>query len=237
MSRKLMFAVLAVAGFAAGGAYASEAAIRKTFQARVEMQPESVTKSTMPGLYEVVAEGQIFYVDEKVNFILRGVLFDARSGALRNVTAERNNQLAAATLTKSADLAFKRVRGNGRRLLYTFEDPNCIYCKQLHQELAKLNDITVHTFLVPILGPDSVEKSRAIWCARDRARAWDEVMTRGATSGASKACDTPFDRNLELARRFGVRGTPAVYLSDGEQIGGYLPADRIEQALKSVSSK
>ncbi|MBM3356313.1 MAG: DsbC family protein [Betaproteobacteria bacterium] len=237
MSRKLMFAVLAVAGFAAGGAYASEAAIRKAFQARVEMQPESVTKSHMPGLYEVVAEGQIFYVDEKVNFILRGVMFDARGGSLRNVTAERNNQLTSATLTKSLDSAFRRVRGNGRRVLYTFEDPNCVYCKQLHQELAKMTDLTVYTFLVPILGPDSVEKSRAIWCSKDRARAWDEVMAKGVAPGPVKACDTPFDRNLELARRFGIRGTPAVYLSDGDQIGGYVPAERIEQALRSVSSK
>jgi thiol:disulfide interchange protein DsbC len=236
MLRRFTIAVLVSASLAVGSAYASEAAIRQAFQAKSSMPAESVAKTPMPGIYEVVSEGQIFYVDEKVNFILRGVMFDARTGAMRNVTAERNMQLAAGALTKSMDLAFKRVRGNGKRRLYTFEDPNCVYCKQLHQEIAKVNDLTVYTFLIPILGPDSVAKSQAIWCAKDRAKAWDEVM-KGTAPAGSKSCDTPFEKNLELARRFGVRGTPAVYLPDGEQIGGYLPADRIEQSLKSASSR
>lgn len=218
---------------------ASENAIRQAFQSKfAEMPVDSVAKTPMAGIYEVVAQGQIFYVDEKVNYVLRGVLFDSRTSELRNLTAERDSQLAAQTLGKSQDLAIKRVKGNGKRILYTFEDPNCGYCKKLQAELVKLNDVTIYTFLLPIVAPpDSVEKSKAVWCAKDRGKAWDELMSKGVAPTGSKTCDTPIEKTVQLAQRFGVRGTPAIYLANGQQIGGFLPLDKIEQALNSVTSK
>jgi thiol:disulfide interchange protein DsbC len=132
----------------------------------------------------------------------------------------------------------KRVRGNGKRVLYTFEDPNCGYCRELQKELMKLSDVTIYTFLWPILSPDSVDKSRAVWCAKDRAKAWDDLMSRGVAPQAGAQCDAPFDKNHELAQRFGIRGTPAVFLADGRQVGaGYVPAAELEQALNSVAAK
>ena len=115
MLRTFTATLLVMTGLAAGTVYASEAAIRQAFQSRIpDVAVESVGKSPMPGLYEVVAGGQIFYVDEKVNFVIRGVLFDARTPALRNVTQARNAELAAQILVKSTDNAIKRVRGNGQ---------------------------------------------------------------------------------------------------------------------------
>lgn len=229
---------MVMAGFTAGAALASEAAIRQAFKSRIpELTVESVGKTPMAGLYEVVANGQIFYVDEKVQVIIRGVMFDARTSAMRNVTAERNAELAAALLRKSTDLAIKRVRGNGKRVLYTFEDPNCGYCRQLQKELLKLNDVTIYTFLWPILSEDSVAKSRAVWCARDRARAWDDLMSNGVAPQNDAKCDTPLDKNMDLAQRFGIRGTPAVFLADGRSLGGFLPADKIEEAFKAPAPK
>lgn len=233
--RATRWLVAGLAWAAALSLYASEAAIRHGFRAKFpKATVESVTRTPFPGLYEVVFDGQIAYTDEKVSFVILGSLYDVRGVTERNLTRERSAQLVAQALRNSLDSAFKRVRGNGRRTLYTLEDPNCPYCKRLHEELARVNDLTVYTFLLPILGPDSVEKSRAIWCARDRAKAWDEAMRRGAVSSAETGCATPFAKNAELAQRFGVRGTPAVYLSDGRQIGGYLSAEQIEQALASV---
>ena len=184
MLRVLAVAVLAVAGLAAGAAYGDEAAIRKAVQARFPDLPvESVTKTPFAGIYEVVLGGRILYTDEKSSFVFIGSLLDTRGAVERDLTAERNGQLAAQTLRKSTDQAIKRVRGNGKRVIYTFEDPNCGYCKQLQRELTKVNDVTVYTFLLPILSPDSVDKSKAIWCAKDRAKAWDDVMLRGAQIG------------------------------------------------------
>jgi thiol:disulfide interchange protein DsbC len=239
MLRMLAVAVLAVAGLAAGAAHGSEAALRKAFTAKFpNASVESVTRTPFPGIYEVVFNGQIAYTDEKLNYVFFGNLVDVRGGAERNLTRERSAQLGAEALKKSTDQAIKRVRGNGKRVIYTFEDPNCGYCKQLQKELTKLTDVTVYTFLWPILSPDSVEKSKAIWCSKDRARAWDDVMLRGAAAQSDGKCEAPLEKNHELAQRFGISGTPAIFLADGRQVGrGYVPAAELESALSTVSMK
>jgi thiol:disulfide interchange protein DsbC len=237
MLNKQSAVLLLAAGLAAQSAHGSEAAIRKAFQSKIsEVTVESVGKSPMPGLYEVIANGHIFYVDEKVNFVIRGTLFDARTPAMRNVTQARNAEMAAQILNQSTDGAIKRVRGNGKRVLYSFEDPNCGYCKKQQQEFVKLNDVTIYTFLWPILSPDSIEKSRAIWCSKDRAKAWEDFMLRGVAPQNEAKCDTPIDRNMALARRFGAQGTPAVFLADGRMLGGYIPAEKIEEAFKAPAA-
>ncbi|MBI2509517.1 MAG: DsbC family protein [Betaproteobacteria bacterium] len=217
----------------------SEADIRRKVQAMFPEAPvESVAKTPFSGLYEVVLGGRILYADEKVNFVFIGSLLDTRGPVEKDLTRERGAQLASQTLRKSTDQAIKRVRGNGKRVLYTFEDPNCPYCKELQKELAKVNDITIYTFLWPILGPDSVDKSKAVWCARDRGKAWDDMMSRGVEPQNDGKCETPIDRNMQLARRFGIRGTPAIFLTDGRQAGaGFMPAAEIEQALNLVSPR
>jgi len=238
MIRMLAAAFVVVTGLAAGAAYGSEAAIRQAFQAKFSnASVESVTRTPFAGIYEVVFNGQIAYTDEKVSFVFFGNLVDVRGGAERNLTRERSTQLAAQALRKATDQAIKRVRGNGKRVIYTFEDPNCGYCKQLQKELVKVNDITIYTFLWPILSQDSVDKSRAIWCAKDRARAWEDVMLRGAAAQSDGKCESPIDKNMELAQRFGIRGTPAIFFADGSMIGGYIPAEQLEQAMSSASSK
>jgi len=239
MLRKLATIVAVLAGLAAGSACASETAIQQSFQKRFpNATVESVARTPFAGIYEVVFNGQIAYTDEKLSFVFFGNLVDVRTGTDRNLTRERGAQLASQALRKSADNAVKRVRGNGKRVMYTFEDPNCAFCRELQKEMMKLTDVTIYTFLWPILSPDSIEKSRAVWCSKDRAKAWDDLMSRGVAPQASAKCDVPFDKNHELAQRFGIRGTPAIYLADGRQVGaGYVPAAELEQALNSAPSK
>lgn len=239
MLRRIAAMFVVVAGLVAGTAHASETAIRQGFQAKFpNATVESVARTPFAGIYEVVFNGQIAYTDEKLNFVFFGNLVDVRAGAERNLTRERSTQLNSQALRKASDNAVKRVRGNGKRVLYTFEDPNCGFCRELQKEVMKLNDVTVYTFLWPILSPDSVEKSKAVWCSKDRPKAWDDLMSRGIAPPAGAACDVPFEKNHELAQRFGIRGTPAIFLTDGRQVGaGYVPAAELEQALNSVASK
>jgi thiol:disulfide interchange protein DsbC len=238
MSRKFAWVVLVILGLVAGNANADEARIKQLLQTKFPtMVVDSVTKSPFGGLYEVVLDGEVVYTNDKVEYFLAGNLYDVRTLPPRNLTQDSAGQMVTKTLNAALDQAIKRVQGNGRRLLYTFEDPNCGYCKQLHRELAKLNDVTIYTFLLPILSQDSVDKSVAVWCASDRAKAWDELMTRSVVPGEGRACATPIERNLQIMRRFGIRGTPAIYLGNGQQIGGYVPAEKIEQALGSVPAK
>lgn len=238
MLRKLAAVVLVTCGFAAATAYGSEAVIRKAMQGRFpDMPVESVSKTPFNNLYEVVLGGRILYTDDKASFLFIGNLLDARGGADKDLTRERSAQLASQLLKKSTDNAIKRVRGNGKRVLYTFEDPNCGYCRELQKEILKLTDVTIYTFLWPILSADSVEKAKAVWCSRDRAKAWDDLMSRGVAPQAGAKCDAPLDKNIELAQRFGARGTPAVFLADGSTIGGLVAADKLDQALNSTSPR
>ena len=237
MYRILAVLVLAFTGFAAAAADADESGVRREFQAKFpKMAIDSVGRTPFAGIYEVVVDGQVFYTDAKVSYLFSGNLLDVRSSQPRNLTQETTARLAAATLAKSTDFAVKRVKGSGKRVIYTFEDPNCGYCKELQKELGKLNDVTIYTFLWPILSPDSVEKSKAIWCARDRAKAWEDYMLKGAALTGKRDCDTTaIERNQRLAQRFNLKGTPAVYLGSGEQVGGYVPAEKLEAALREAA--
>jgi thiol:disulfide interchange protein DsbC len=238
MLRKLSSVLLMAWAIAAAAADGGEAVIRKAMQSRFpDMQVESVSRTPFSNLYEVVLGGRILYTDDRASFIFVGNLLDIRGGGDKDLTRERSAQLASQALRKSTDNAIKRVRGNGKRVLYTFEDPNCGYCRELQKELLKLTDVTIYTFLWPILSPDSVEKAKAVWCSRDRAKAWDDLMSRGMAPQASAKCDAPLDKNIEMAQRFGARGTPAVFLADGSTIGGLVAADKIDQALNSALPK
>lgn len=233
---KRMASVVCAALLMAIPAQANEGNVRKAFEARFPtMKIESITRMPFPGLYEVVFDGQVVYTDEKLTYLMSGNLFDLRSTQERNLTRERRDQIASGALVGAQGNAIKRVKGNGKRVVYTFEDPNCGYCKELQKELNKMTDITVYTFLLPILSPDSAEKSKAVWCAKDRGKAWDDLMNKASLpANAVKTCATPLEDNQRLAQRFGVRGTPAIFLANGQQVGGYLPADKLEQALTAL---
>jgi thiol:disulfide interchange protein DsbC len=137
-------------------ALADEADVRKAVESKLG-KVEKIGKAPMPGMWEVWVEGQILYVDDKGTHVLFGNLLDMKTG--KNITAERQfNSLPL-------DLALKQVRGSGKNVMVTFEDPNCGYCKKLAKDITTLKDVTVYTFLLPVLGDDSFEKSKAIWCA------------------------------------------------------------------------
>jgi thiol:disulfide interchange protein DsbC len=229
----LLTALLALAAFGVGAQDADEARVRQALQAKFPKLPvESVTRLPFQGLYEIVLGGEVIYTDAKAEFMMGGTLYDIRGAQPRNITQETTQKLVSKSLTTAHDSAIKMVRGNGRRVVYTFEDPNCGYCRQLYKELSTMTDVTVYTFLLPILSPDSTEKSRAIWCSKDRAKAWEQVMLKGALTEPSKPCDVAvLDKNLQLAQRFNIRGTPAIYLASGQQLGGYVPAALVERAL------
>ena len=215
------------------GAFAQEATIRKNLAERLPNLPkiDEISKTPMPGLFEVRFNGtELFYTDAQGNFLLQGSLIDTRSRM--DLTEQRMNKLTAIAYS---DLpvkdAFTIVRGNGKRKMAVFEDPNCGYCKRFERDLAKIDNVTVHLFLYPILGADSVEKSRNIWCAKDKAKAWNDWMLEDITPAEAK-CDTaPLQRNVEFGRKARITGTPTIIFADGSRVPGAIPADRIEKFL------
>ncbi|WP_153129750.1 DsbC family protein [Dechloromonas hortensis] len=214
---------------------ADEAEIRKGMEAKLGAKVESVAKSGYLGLYEVYADGNIFYTDEKMSAIMVGAqLIDAKT--MKNVTDERMKKLTAIKFGDlPLDRAIKQVRGDGKRVLATFEDPNCGYCKRLAKDIAKLENVTVYTFLYPILSEDSVRKSKQIWCAADRAKAWNDWMIEGRAPAAKEDCDTAaIGKNQEFGRKLNITGTPTMFFIDGERVPGAMPLARIEQKLNQA---
>ncbi len=203
--------------------------VRKRFADRFPGMDVTAVQRTPYGLFEVQLGMELVYTDEDVRWVMQGTLVDAMTR--RNVTAERQEKLGEVPLAElPLDLAVKQVRGNGKRRVAIFEDPNCGYCKQLHKTLETLDDVTIYTFLYPILAPDSSVKSRDIWCSSDPARAWNDWMIRGKTP-ASKSCDTPTEQVLALGKRLMVRGTPTMFFEDGSRVSGAMPLDQFQARL------
>ena len=225
-------ALLALCTLFAAGVPAQEAAIRKNLPERLPQMGkiDEVTKTPMPGLYEVRVGSDLYYTDAEGNFVIHGQLIDAK--AARNLTEERQEKLMAIDFSAlPVKDAFTIVRGNGKRKVAVFEDPNCGYCKRFERDLQKIDNVTVYMFLYPILGPDSAEKSRNLWCAKDKGRAWQDWMVRDQAP-ASATCDSAaIVRNVEFGRKHKIAGTPTMIFADGTRVPGAIGAPQMEKYL------
>jgi thiol:disulfide interchange protein DsbC len=235
LKRSLLLAWSLVAA-TSGLAGANEAEVRKNMQVRYPGIPvESVVRTPMPGIYEVFANGVIIYTDKDVNYVIaEGRLVDAKSRT--DLTAERLRKLQAIPFDSlPLQQSFKVVRGNGKRKLAYFTDPNCPYCKRLEQELVNLKDVTLHVFLFPILSDDSENKARAVWCSKDRAKAWADLMLKDITPKAPAKCDAPMDKIVQYGQEKGIKGTPTLIFADGSRVPGTLPAADLNKLLEVAS--
>ena len=218
------------------GAWAQEAVIRKNLAERIPQMKsiDEISKSAMPGLYEVRINGtDIFYSDAEGNFLIQGSMIDTRQR--RNLTDERIEKLSAIAfdLLPVKD-AFTIVRGNGKRKLAVFEDPNCGYCKRFERDLQKVDNVTIHMFLYPILGADSGEKARNIWCSKDPGKTWQDWMVREQAIGSATtaACDvSAVARNVDFGRKHKISGTPTLLFADGSRVPGAIGAAQVEKYL------
>jgi thiol:disulfide interchange protein DsbC len=198
---------------------------------------EGVLKTAYGGLYEVRTQaGDVIYTDDKVGFVVMGSIIDAQTK--ENVTDERKRKLSSIKFdTLPLDLAMKQVRGNGKRIVATFEDPNCGYCKQLQHDLADVTDVTIYTFLYPILAADSSEKSKAIWCSPDPVKSWNDWMRNGVLPAGKTECNAPMDKVVELGAKLRISGTPTMFFANGERMPGAVTRDRFEQMLNDGEKK
>ena len=233
-----LLALMALAAFVP--AHADEAAIRKAIGERFTDFPkiDEVSKTPIPGLYEVRFGTDLFYTDESGNYLIEGQMIETKTRT--NVTEARIaklSQIDFASLPLKDAIVWKQ--GTGARKLVVFADPNCGYCKRFERELQNVKDVTVYTFLYPILGGDSPDKSRNIWCAKDNTKAWREWMVDGtAPSRAMGQCDTAaLARNVELGRKHHVSGTPALVFEDGRRIPGAMQSDQLEKQFLTAMRK
>jgi thiol:disulfide interchange protein DsbC len=227
----LGFTLAAAAAYAQSDADAIKAELRKKLPDSPSV--ESVKKTPYGGLYEIVSGGEIFYTNDKADFIVAGSVIDLKTK--ENVTDSRLRQVNMIRWdTLPLDQAVKIVRGNGSRKIAIFEDPNCGYCKRLERDLQGVNDITVYVLLYPILSPDSVTQSKAIWCSADRGKTWLDHMVRDTAISGDSSCTTPVEKILALGQAKRVHGTPTIVFENGERIPGAVPVSEIEKKFAQL---
>jgi thiol:disulfide interchange protein DsbC len=186
--------------------------------------PKSVVKTQIPGVFEVLTGDQIMYVDESATyFIFGGQLVDLAKQ--ENLTEARKSQLLTLDVaTLDVKDAITRVKGNGAAKLYLWTDPHCPYCRRLEDELSKVDNATIYTFLMP--RPDAKAVGQTIWCSDNAGKLWEDFMKTQAIP-AEKTCPNPIERNLEFAHKNGISGTPTLFNASGKRLTGYTTADKI----------
>lgn len=232
-------AVLALAGWMISGALqADEATIKKLLGERVpELQVQGIKKAPMPGWYEVFSGNKVFYVDEQADYVFAGSLIDVKTK--RDLTEERIRDLMRVKFdVLPFEDAIKIVKGDGSRKVAVFEDPDCPFCKRVEATLAGMNNYTLYIFLYPIeqLHPDAVNKSKKVWCAKDRNKAWLDLMLKNQVPQNKGDCANPIERNINLAAALRISGTPALIFEDGRLFPGAIPKEQIEKLLTEAST-
>ena len=237
IKKRIAAPLAAMALLFAGFAHADDAAIRKNLAERLPTMPaiDEIVKSPLPGLFEIRVGTDLFYTDAEGRYLIQGAIIDTKNQ--RNITEERQRKLLAVSFDKlPLKDAFTIVRGNGKRKVAIFEDPNCGFCKRFEQDLQKVDNVTVYLFLYPILGQDSVDKARNLWCTKDKGKAWLDWMLKGQQAGVAQAqCDmTALERNVEFGRKYKIDGTPTTIFADGSRKPGAMPKDELEKLIASA---
>ncbi len=232
---KLVLSLLILISFSTM-TWADEAAVKKAIQEHFEGHKiDSLKKIPSLGLYEVVVGDELFYTDDKANYFFFGHVVDTKTRT--SMTHERLQEIKAARRVPLDSLplqsAIKIVKGDGKRQVAIFTDPNCPYCKQLEKELLNITNVTIYTLLYPVLN-GSTELSKKIWCSSNQIKAWDDFMLRGIAP-TGKDCETPLEILLNSGRENKVSGTPTLIFADGSIVGGMIPAAAIEEKLNSAN--
>ena len=226
---------LLILGMASSVFALNEKQIRTEIQKRLgtSANVRNVTPSPIPGLFEVQVNNEIFYTDSNAKYLIQGEMVELASG--NNLTTKRQEDINRIKWSELPQVqAFKVVRGNGSRQIAVFSDPNCGYCKRLEKTLQQLDNVTIYNYLIPILSADSALKSKQIWCAADQQKVWNDWMLNNLGPSGKSDCANPIDKNLTLAKNYGINGTPTIFFTDGSRFPGAVQLTDIEKKLASL---
>ena len=241
-SRKFrtMTAITATIAFSMA-ASADEQTIRQVFKTKLPgAQVISIEKLRYADLYEVAVQGnegyRVFYTDALGQIMLIGTLVETRTD--RNLTEERLRKLSAIDWNQLPfQWAVTDRRGDGRRQIAIFSDPNCPYCQKFEKDLATLDNVTVHIFMWPVIKPESVRQTKSVWCSKDRAKVWNDLMLKRVEPTAPTDCENPIEELVALGRRLGATSTPTWFLPNGERYVGALPLSQVVPLLDATARR
>lgn len=235
--RRLVRASIAIFAFSIAPACMAEAdpivgKLKATLQSRLEnMKIENISKSPISGVFEVRVDSHILYSDANGDYLVTGDMINAKTK--ENLTKIRLSEINRIDFSElPLKNAIKFTKGDGNRKIAIFSDPHCVHCKKFESTLDLIDNVTVYTFIYPVLSPDSIAKSKAIWCSTDQQKAWREWMQSNIVPTAPRSCDTTaIKQNIALGDKFKVEGTPVVFLANGRRLQGAVPADMLNKEL------
>jgi len=213
----------------------SDQQVRSELQKKIgpNTKIKGVSQSPIPGIYEVLVGNEVFYTDANSKYLIQGEIIEIATG--KNITEQKQadlNRIKWSELNPAH--ALKAVRGNGSRQIAVFSDPNCGYCKRLDKSLQQLDNVTIYTYLIPILSADSAQKSKQIWCSADPQKAYIDWMINGIAPSGKSDCTTPLDKNTAFAKTYGITGTPTIFFTDGSRFPGAVQITDIEKKFSSL---
>ena len=194
---------------------------------------KNVSPSPISGVYEVLVGNDVFYTDAGSKYLIQGEIIEIATG--KNITEQRQADLNRIKWSQLVPTnALKAVRGNGSRQIAIFSDPNCGYCKRLEKSLQQLDNVTVYTYLIPILSADSAQKSKQIWCSADPQKTYIDWMINGIAPSGKADCATPLEKNMAFAKTYGITGTPTIFFTDGSRYPGAVQISDIEKKFATL---
>lgn len=209
--------------------------IESAFRERMpDVRIQTVRPSAIPGLYEVYTGTELVYTDATGDRLIMGPMLDTRTRT--NLTTESIDRINAIDFSRlPLEQAIKTVKGDGRRVLVVFSDPDCPFCKELETELDAISDVTIYTFLYPLaeLHPEAPARARQLWCAADRAAAWAQWMHQRKAPEARDCDASVVDRNVQLGDELRIAATPTLFTGTGRRLSGLHKAAEIHRALES----
>jgi len=237
MSKTVLLLLSALMASCVGAETPSTDAIKKLVEPRLgsNVKVDSIRETPYAGLYEIRVGNDILYTDKTGTYLFSGHVFNLTTST--DLTKERLEELNKIKFSDlPLDKAIKTVKGDGKRVIAVFEDPNCGYCKRFRQTtLKEIDNVTVYTFMYNILSPDSIVKSRNIWCAPDRNKAWDDWMLNGKLPATvATTCANPHEKILALGQQLRVSGTPTIFFADGSRIPGAVDTKALEQKFSTI---
>lgn len=209
---------------------ASEAMLEKLKKGYPNIPFSQVNDTPVPGIYEAIFGTELLYVESSGVYFFPTMVNMVTKANLGDTRREELNKIDFSDLPL-AD-AIKTVHGNGKRKLAVFADANCGYCKKLEVNLMDMKDVTIYTFALGILGPDSTTKANAVNCATgDKSKIWRSMVIDGSKPVAKDCGNGASERNLTLFKKYNFQGTPAIVFENGMTMKGYAENNRIEEIM------
>lgn len=216
----------------------ARAGFLQDLHAKFPQTRDAVVKKSFGNFYAIVRGNEVIYINDDLSILINGDVVDLKENrSLTGALREANRPRVDPADLRAAETDAIRM-GTGKRKVFVFSDPDCPYCRQLQGELGKLQDVSVFVLPLPLasLHPNAATIAENIWCAADRAAAWNAYLLRGQKP-VDRKCSNPLDRNAALATKYRVLGTPAIVFEDGSVVPGAVPASMIEARLAALAKK